>query len=436
MTAVTPFDRRRAGALLTATFLASTMLACGGGDEGGTPTLTWYTNPDNGGQQALADKCTEESEGAYRIETALLPSDANGQREQLVRRLAANDSGIDLMSLDVVFVAEFAEAGFLRPFTEDEAADITEDVLDGPLETATWNDQLVAAPFWANTQLLWYRQSVADEAGVDPQGGEFTWDQMIDAAEQTDTTVAITGSRYEGYVVVINSLVASAGGEMVTDTEAGRDAQPTLDTDAGRTAAGIIRRLGRSAAAPPELDTAIEEDARSAFQADNGGFMVNWPYVYAAAQGAVDEGSLDQAVFDDIAWARVPTAVEGEASAPPLGGIDLGVGAFTNHPDEAVEAARCITSVESGVEYMLGEGNSGARSAVFDDPEVQEAFPMADDIRESIDESTPRPVTPFYTDVSSSIQRTFHPQRSVNPDSTPADADDLIVAVLNGEQLL
>jgi multiple sugar transport system substrate-binding protein len=340
------------------------------------------------------------------------------------------------MSLDVVFVAEFAEAGFLRPFTEDEAADITEDVLDGPLETATWNDQLVAAPFWANTQLLWYRQSVADEAGVDPQGGEFTWDQMIDAAEQTDTTVAITGSRYEGYVVVINSLVASAGGEMMTDTEAGRDAQPTLDTDAGRTAAGIVRRLGRSAAAPPELDTAIEEDARSAFQADNGGFMVNWPYVYAAAQGAVDEGSLDQAVFDDIAWARVPTAVEGEDSAPPLGGIDLGVGAFTNHPDEAVDAARCITSVESGVEYMLGEGNSGARSAVFDDPEVQEAFPMADDIRESIDESTPRPVTPFYTDVSSSIQRTFHPQRSVNPDSTPGDADDLIVAVLNGEQLL
>jgi multiple sugar transport system substrate-binding protein len=61
---------------------------------------------------------------------------------------------------------------------------------------------------------------------------------------------------------------------------------------------------------------------------------------------------------------------------------------------------------------------------------------MADDIRESIDESTPRPVTPFYTDVSSSIQRTFHPQRSVNPDSTPGDADDLIVAVLNGEQLL
>jgi multiple sugar transport system substrate-binding protein len=422
--------------MLAAAALLGTTLACGGGDEGGTPTLTWYTNPDNGGQAALAEKCTEEADGAYRIETALLPSDANGQREQLVRRLAANDSGIDLMSLDVVFVAEFAEAGFLRPFTEDEAADLTEDVLDGPLETAMWNDQLVASPFWANTQLLWYRRSVAEQAGIDPESESVTWDQVIDAAEQTDTTVSVTGNRYEGYVVLINSLVASAGGEMLTDTEAGREAQPTLDTDAGRTAAEIVSRLGNSRAAPPELDTAIEEDARNAFQADNGGFMVNWPYVYAAAQGAVDEGSLPQEAFDDIAWARVPTAVEGEESAPPLGGIDLGVGAFSDHPDEAVDAARCITSAESGVEYMLGEGNSGARSSVFDDPEVQEAFPMADLIRESIDDATPRPVTPFYTDISSAIQRTWHAPASVDPESTPGDADDLIVGVLNDEQLL
>ena len=111
-----------------------------------------------------------------------------------MRRLAANDSSIDLMSLDVVFVPEFAEAGFLRPFTEDEAESLTRDVLDGPLETARWNDELVTAPFWANTQLLWYRRSVAEQAGLDPEGGPVTWDQVIEAAQQTETTIQITAS--------------------------------------------------------------------------------------------------------------------------------------------------------------------------------------------------------------------------------------------------
>ena len=91
------------------------LLAACGGDGGGPPALTWYINPDNGGQVELASRCTDEAEGRYRIETALLPRDASSQREQLVRRLAAKDASIDLMSLDPIYVPEFAQADFLAP---------------------------------------------------------------------------------------------------------------------------------------------------------------------------------------------------------------------------------------------------------------------------------------------------------------------------------
>lgn len=426
--------RAALGAVLA--LLAGATPACGGGGESGPPTLNWYINPDNGGQAALAEKCTDEADGRYRIESVVLPREANAQREQLVRRLAANDSSIDLMSLDPVFTPEFAAADFLQPLTEDEAAELTEDVLDGPLETAQWEGELVAVPFWANTQLLWYRQSVADEAGIDPTDEGFTWDQMIEAAEQTDTTVAITGARYEGYVVTINSLVASAGGEILEDPDAGREATPVLDSEAGRRAAEVLRRLGRSPAAAPGLSNAFETEARTAFEAENGGFMINWPFVYQAALTAAEDGTLDQAVVDDIAWAPVPGLSEGEPGAPPLGGINIGIGNFTDHPEEAVDAVRCLTTTESQTEYMLGEGNPGARAAVFDDGDIREQFPMASLIRDSIDDATPRPLTPFYTDVSGAIQRTWHPAGGVSPDSTPAAADDLIVGVLSGERLL
>jgi multiple sugar transport system substrate-binding protein len=193
-----------------------------GSDEGGAPTLTWYINPDNGGQAELAKKCGDASDGAYRVETQILPNEADQQREQLVRRLAADDPSIDLMSLDPPFVAEFANAGYLLPITNQ--ADIkafTDGVLKAPLSTVFWKDQLVAPPFWANTQLLWYRKSVAKAAGVDPTAADFTWDQMIKAAESQGKRIGVQSRRYEGYMVWINALIASGGGEIIENPELG-----------------------------------------------------------------------------------------------------------------------------------------------------------------------------------------------------------------------
>ena len=419
-----------------ATALVAMAAACGG-DESGTPTLTWYINPDNGGQATLAQQCGEQSDGAYRIETQILPNEADAQREQLVRRLAAGDSSIDLMSLDPPFVAEFANAGYLRAITDPGDVELlTDGVLDGPLTTAYWDDELVATPFWANTQLLWYRSSVAAAARVDPTSPEFTWDDMIDAAESQDKRIGVQGRRYEGYMVWINALVESGGGQIIEDADAGVDATPTVATPAGDAAADIVGRLARSSARPPDLSTAGEEEARSLFQGDSGSFMVNWPYVYGAAKEGVETGAIDQSVLDDIAWARYPRVDRDRPSAPPLGGINLAIGNFTEHPDEALAAVKCITSVQANAQYMVESGNPAARAAAYDDPEVREAFPMADLIRDSLADAGPRPITPYYGDVSTSVQRTWHPSNQVESPSTPERTDTYMSEVLQGERLL
>ena len=426
----------KAPAAVTIALVAALLAACGGGGGSGVPTLNWYINPDNGGQAELADKCSAASNGAYRIETSVLPNDATAQREQLVRRLAAKDASIDLMSLDPPFIPEFAAAGFLRPFTDAEARELTAGVLSGPIESGTWNGRLVAAPFWANSQLLWYRKSVTQRAGLDPASQPVTWDQIIKAASDTGTTVGVQANLYEGFMVWISALVASAGGQILENPEAGKDVRPAIDSPAGRQAAAVVRQLGRSPAADPALSTADEEAARATFQGPTGGFMVNWAYVYGAAQEAVAANTLDQAVLDDIGWARYPRVEAGTESRPPLGGINLGVGAYSRHKDLAVDAVRCITSLESQIQYMVKSKNPGARAAVYNDAEVRRIFPMADHIRESIDDAAPRPKTPYYTDVSTAVQRSFHPPASVEPARTPGQAARLIVNVLKDKVLL
>jgi len=426
--------RVRLAAVVSLLLSASLVGGCGG--ESGPPTITWYINPDNGGQGRLAEKCAGASGGAYQVDVQVLPNDASQQREQLVRRLAAKDSSIDLMSLDPPFVAEFANAGFLRPFDAADVSAFTDGVLKGPLTTAYWKDRLVAAPFWANTQLLWYRKSVASAAGVDPSSTTFTWDEMIKAAESQRKVIGVQANRYEGYMVWINALVVSAGGEIVGNVEAGKNATPEIASPAGDAAARIIGDLARSAAAPPAMSNAGEEEARSAFQGASGGFMVNWPYVYSAAKEDVAGGGITQSVVDDIGWARYPRVTADQASRPPLGGINLAVGAYTKYPQQAVDLVKCVTSLPNNIAYMLDAGNPAAKGAAYDDPKVREAFPMADVIRQSINDAGPRPITPYYNDVSTSVQITWHPPQDVQAPATPKETASFMSDVLQGRRLL
>jgi multiple sugar transport system substrate-binding protein len=158
--------------------------------------------------------------------------------------------------------------------------------------------------------------------------------------------------------------------------------------------------------------------------------MVNWPYVWQAA----NEQAKD--VVPDIGWARYPATVAGKQSKPPFGGIEIGIGKASTKHDLAFQAAKCLTSEKSQIEYMVNSGNPAARKAAYDDAAVRKAFPMADEIRDSLDSASPRPITPYYGDVSFAVTDGFHPPSSVNPDSTPAQTQKNLEEVLRGDKLL
>jgi multiple sugar transport system substrate-binding protein len=432
----TAWVRRVVAAAVSAALAATGLTACGN-ESAGTITLSWYTQPDSTGTfDKIAATCNAQAAGRWRLATSVLPSTADGQREQIVRRLAAGDRSVDVMNIDPPYTAELANAGWLSEFSDSERDELLENVLESPSRSAIWKDKLVAVPYLANTQLLWYRKSVAQQAGADPTSATFTWDQMIDAAVRTGKTVAEQGKRYEGYMVWVNALIESGGGSIIENNERGRDATVSVNSAAGQEAARIIHKLSTSRAADPALSTSAEEESRATFDGPNGGFMLNWPYVYSAIQGNVKDGSVPQSVLDDLAWARYPRVKAGIPSKPPIGGTNLAISRFSRHRAEAVDAIRCIVSPTMLKVRILRTGNPVANSVVYDDPEVRAQFPMADLMRESINDAGPRPVTPYYGDVATAIQRTWHPQTQVDPNSTPKRSAQLIDDVLHDRRLL
>jgi multiple sugar transport system substrate-binding protein len=389
--------------------------------------LVWYINPDSGGQAAIAKVCSTDR---YTITTQTLPQDANQQRVQLARRLEAHDSGIDLMSIDPPYTAEFANGGLLAPIPEDEQAKLKEQSFKGAADAATWEGKLVVYPFWSNTQVLWYRKSFVEKAGLD-MSQPVTWDQIIKAAADNGGTVAVQANKYEGYVVWINALVSGAGGTLITDATKGVDAQVTINSKAGDAAAAVISDLAHSKAAPPDLSIAQEGQAGSAFGAPNGAFMVNWTYIWHNYDATQPD------VAKDIGYAMYPQTVAGETSRPPYGGIGIGVSSYSKHIDEANEAAACLVEPKQQATQAAMTGNMPASPAGYEDPQIQKLFPpdLIKLFEDSVNAAAPRTVTPYWSDISGAIQSTWHPPTSVSQ-STPGSSATFIHDVLTGKKLL
>ena len=424
--------RRARPALAVAGVLAvasGVLAACGGDDSStGAADLVWYINPDAGGQDKIAENCTKQSNGEYSISTQVLPQDAGQQRIQLARRLAAGDPEIDIMSLDPPYTAEFAAAGYLAEIPSDLQSKFEDQAFKSAVDAATWDGALVVAPFWSNTQVLWYRKSFVEKAGLD-MSKPVSWDQIITAAADNGGTVAVQANKYEGYSVWVNALVSGAGGEIAIDTEKGADATITIGSQAGEDAAKVVEELAGSSAAPSDLSVSNEGTAATSFASDTGAFMVNWTFIW----NNYGEDRLD----DDIGFAPYPETVQGEESRPPYGGIGLGVSAFSEHKDAAMKAIECLTTPENqGINAEL-TGNMPSSAAGYDYPPLAKLYDpkLLALFQQSLERAAPRTVSPYWSDMSGAILSTWHPPSGVG-DNTPKESATFMEQVLQGESLL
>jgi multiple sugar transport system substrate-binding protein len=402
----------RTGALATLLTTAALVTGCGGDDSGsGSQTLSWFVFNEPGGAYAkAAEDCSKASNGRYEIEFELLPTDASVQREQLVRRLGAEDSSIDIIGMDVIWTAEFANAGWIEEWTGARKQTVTEQVFPSVIETASFEGKLYGAPFTSNTQLLWYRK---DRVKNPPK----TWDEMIRMAEEigAEGKIQVQAARYEGFTVWANQMIESAGTRVLKGPD-------EVDLAEGPTARGlaVMGQLANSPAAATDIDTSTEDTGRLSFQDGGSTFMVNYPFVYPSAEAEAPD------VFKQMEAARYPALDASQPSKPPLGGINLGISAFSENKEEAFEAAECLRSNPNQVISANLGGLPPVRSDLYDTKGVQEAYPgFADLIRESIEAAGPRPQTAAYQDVSLAIQRALHPPAKIDPEDPQSAVDEL-----------
>jgi len=396
---------------------------CGSSDSGGAAHLKFYSPLDPGKTNIkAAAECSRQSNGKYEVELVPLANSADASRELLVRRLAAKDSDIDLINMDVIWTPEFAEAGWLRKLEGAELQQATDDVLPGPLKTVQWKGGTYAVPLNSNAQLLWYRKDLVQKP---PR----TWDEMIAMAKKLPAPQGLIqeqGQRYEGLVVWFNSLVSSAGGKVVE-----ADGRPALNQSAVK-AAQIMKDVATSGRADPSLSTNQEDQGRLAFEAGRGAFMLNWPYVYAAARTSAETSPVTKKVFKNMGFARWPGVDPGKPSRVSIGGANIGISNYGKNPALATQAALCMTTRKWQDQEAIVEGLPPVVNASYEDPAVRKVYPFADLLREQLKDAVPRPETPAYSDVTLAVQSSLHPPAKINPQAAINTLRDRLNTLADG----
>ncbi len=402
--------------------LLGVLAACGSSGDG-VPVVNLYGGAAARGFDQVIEECNQQAGGRYRIVGNLLPSDADSQREQLVRRLVAEDEGLDLIGMDVTWTAEFAAAGWIRRLSARQRALATRDTLQTTVETATWRRQLYAIPKHTDVQLLWFRKSLVPQV---PR----TWDDVLAESARLQGAgdpfeIAVTGAQYEGIVVAFNTILSSLGGSMIDMT----GTSSAIDERAVR-ALAILKELATGGYASGSLAGSQEPEVFQQLESRQAAFAMNWPYVLSAMWEA------DPLVAADLGYARLPEFVPGRLSRATLGGMNYAVSSYSRHPRAAFAAAMCLRTPEHQRESALRAGTPPVARSLYDDPQFQTAYPLYAVLLDSLSTAMPRPVTPLYQNLSSVVARTISPAASIDPERTAAELDEAIQRVLDGRGIL
>lgn len=335
----------------------------------------------------------ERANPGVKVEMQTVPNSSDLAHQLLVTALGAGAEDLDAFVLDVVWVAEFARAGWLADLSADVPPErLGAEFLSGPAEAAIQGGRTRAIPWFVDVGILYYRKDLVPEP---PRTYEALEAAARAAMARTPGLSGFLwqGRQYEGLSCTFLEGVWGRGG----DARSGD--RLVVDGPEGRAALGWLRGLVERGISPPSVLVAAEEDARRAFQEGRAAFMRNWPYAWALLQ---EEGSR---VRGRVGVSALPSAT-GEPGPGALGGWLLGVSARSPplRRAAALRLVRHLTSPAANLALALGYGRSPARRASYEDPRLVEKAPFVARLLPLVERARPRPVTPYYMMAADAIQ--------------------------------
>jgi multiple sugar transport system substrate-binding protein len=340
----------------------------------------------------------ERENPEIRVKDETLPASTDEQHQYYVINLEGKSRDFDVLSMDVIWVPEFARAGWLMDVSRLLGPGEESAFFPGPMLAVTMNNRVYAIPWYIDAGVLYYRKDLLKKYGRPvPE----TWSELVETAQEiTGKEKGLygflwQGKQYEGLVCNALEFIWSNGGEILDNV------RPVIDSPRNADALRFMRDLiVKYGVTPPLVTTAIEEPTRHLFGSGKALFMRNWPYAWNIFE---KEGS---AIKGKVGVAPLPS-FPGNHAASTLGGWQLGVNYFTRHPEAAERLVRFLTSPAAQKTLAFTIGYKPTRKALYMDPDLMRQQPFMVSLYGIFLQARPRPVTPYYMMMTQVLQPEF-----------------------------
>jgi multiple sugar transport system substrate-binding protein len=312
--------------------------------------------------------------------------------------MGGKSSEFDVISMDVIWVPEFARSGWLTSidhmFPETEQQKFFRCTVDA----VTVNKHVYAIPWFIDAGVMYYRKDLLDKYRFESPD---TWSDLKTIAEiisEKEPGVygfIWQGKQYEGLVCNALEFMWGNGGHVLKNNKL------VIHNSENIKALQFMYDLIHTYKITPELvTTATEETTRHIFGNGKAVFMRNWPYAWNIFQ------KQQSPVKDRVAVCALPR-FKGKPSVSTLGGWQLGINRFSRKKKAAEKFISFLTSPEIQKKMALRVGYKPTRMKLYDDPDLKREQPFMVMLRNIFLNARARPVTPFYMAITQVLQPEF-----------------------------
>jgi len=410
------FLERAVAVGLSSTAAVSLLEACGGGSggsSGGVTNIVWQSEQDTTNTYgALADTFNQTigKQKGIHVTWKQGPSSTNDMLTIYNNMLRARSSSIDVMSIDVVYPAQFAASQWTKPITDAQwPASERDKYLQGPIKACTYQGKIWAAPYRTDLGLLYYRKDLVPNPPA-------TWDDLTNMAKGVSPGkikygYVWQGAQYEGLVCDFVEVLHGYGGAVLDPND------PTKVTVNSPEAQQALTRMVSwvGTISPDAVTTYMEDPSRITWQNGDSAFMRNWPYAYSLGNDPTQSKVANK--FDITSLPYGGTNTVGHSA---IGGWNLAINAYSPRADQAWEFIKYMLQPDAQKKGAISATWTTTLQSVYDDPDVLAKQALFGKLKPILQNALPRPVSPKYTSISDAIQR--HVYQALKKQVSPNDA--------------
>jgi multiple sugar transport system substrate-binding protein len=386
---------------------------CGGGSSGSNNVVFAMGRDTTGTLPNLIDKFNKQNKGKFQVTYREMPTDTGQYFDKLQTEFQAGQSDIDVIGGDVIWGAQFAANKWVVDVSDRFPEGEQSGFLPAPLQSLTYDGKIWGVPWYTDAGMLYYRKDLLQQSGL--SAAPKTWDELQQMAQQvtqqtgTQYGMVFQGSNYEGGVCNALEYIWTNGGDVLQGDK--------IVIDSPQAIAGLEteRSMITSGVAPQAVSTYTETETDPAFMGGKAVFARNWPYMFSLA-GTSDYPKVKP---EQVGVAPIPVS-DGNQSYSCLGGWNMMMSALSDMQDQAWEFMKWMTAPEQMKYLALEATRLPARKSPYEDQEILSKVPTIRLAKDIIPNTKPRPVSPYYSDMSLKMQEQFN--SSLKGDVSPQQA--------------